>query len=135
MHSLGMQSDEVRTELATFVALAGFDTEQIRIGAVRAFAQRYADFGNGDMAGSADSEKILTLPIVFAARQILVVFKKAENSTTHKNMGMGAMIRLDLFQAFIDPIDAIPTINHNRRKYFNALEMGALLRFRGERLV
>lgn len=51
-----MQSNEVRAELAIFIALAGLHTEQIRIGAVRAFAQRNTDFGNGDLAGSADSE-------------------------------------------------------------------------------
>jgi len=87
------------------------------------------------VAGCADSEKILALPIIFAVRQILVVFNKAENSTAHKNMGVGAMIRFDLFQAFIGPIDAIPAINHNGSKYFNALEMGDLLRLRDERLV
>ena len=92
-----MQSDEVCTVLAIFVALAGFNTEQIRIGAVRAFAQGNADFRNGDVAGCADSEKIFALPIVFAARQILVVFNEAENPTAHKNMGMSAMIRFDLF--------------------------------------
>lgn len=49
-------------------------------------------------------------------------------------MGVGARIRFDLFQAFIDPIDAILTINHNRSNYLETFGMGVLLRFCDKRL-
>jgi len=65
------------------------------------------------MARVALSEEIRALLVVFAAPQILIPFNKAENATTHEDMRMGIMIRLDLFQALICPIDAIPAINHN----------------------
>jgi hypothetical protein len=116
MHPFGIQPDEVGAELTALITLAGFNAEQVSIGAICALAQGHADLGNRDMAGIADCKKILTLPEVFAALQVLVVFNKTENSTAHENVGMGVMICLDLLQAFISPIDAIPAVDHNRVK-------------------
>jgi hypothetical protein len=64
------------------------------------------------MAGIAYCEKIFTLSIMFAVLQIFIVFDKSIYPASHKNMGMGVMILLDLFKAFICPVDAIPAINH-----------------------
>jgi hypothetical protein len=112
MHSFGMQSNKVSTELAIFMPYAGFDAEKVRIRAIGAFTQRNTYLRYRDMAGTADGEEIFALSIIFAARQFCTFFNEAEYSATHENMGMGAMIRLDLFKTLVCPVDAILTVNH-----------------------
>ena len=135
MHSFGIKSYEVRAELAILAAFAGFDAEQIRIGTISTFAQRNTDFGNGDMTGVTYGEEILTFSIILAARQILVIFNKAKYSTTHENVRMSTMISLDLFEAFICPIDTSPTINHNAVNIVMSVKKDDLLGFRGKWLI
>jgi len=127
-----MQPEEVDAELAALIAFAGLNAEQVGIRTVCAFAQGYANLGDRDMAGTADREEILALPEMFAASQIFVIFDKAENSTAHENMRMGAMIRFNLFEAFIGPINAIPAVDHNTAIIQMCLKWVALPRFRSE---
>ena len=112
MHSLGMQSNEVCAVLAILIALAGFNAEQVGVGAVRTFTQRYTDFGDGDVAGTANGEEVLALPVMITAGQIFIVLDKTEDAAPHENVRVGIVISLDLLEAFIRPVDAIPTVNH-----------------------
>jgi hypothetical protein len=121
--------------LAIFAALAGFNAKQIRIGTVGAFAQRNANFGNGKPARRADREEVFAGSIVLAARQILVVLDKPEDSTTHENMRMSILICLDLPEAFIRPIDTIPAIDHYDVDTLILLKCDTLLRVRDKRLI
>ena len=107
-----MQTNKMRAILATLTPLTGIDAEQVRIRAVEALTQRDADFGDRYVACHADGEEILAGMIMLAIWKVLVFLYKAENSTAHENVGMGAMVRFDLFEAFIHPIDAILAVNH-----------------------
>jgi hypothetical protein len=98
--------------LPAFVAHAGIDAEQVCVSAVNAFAQRDADFGHGDFAGAADGEEVPAGNVIFALGQIVVVLDETENPASHINVRMLAMIGLDLFQAFICPVDAIFAVDH-----------------------
>jgi hypothetical protein len=112
VHSLGMQSNEMRAIFAAVTALAGFNAEQIGIRAVYAFAQGDTDLGNRYPAGTADREKIFALPVVFAARQRFIILEIAEDPAAHENVRMGSMIGFNLLEAFIGPVNTIPAVNH-----------------------
>jgi hypothetical protein len=48
---------------------------------------------------------------MLAVLRLMVYFKGTENTTAHENMRAGAVIRLDLSQAFVCPMDAILAIH------------------------
>ncbi len=50
MDSFGMQTNKMSAILSTLASDTGFNTEEIRIGAVGALSQRDTDLRNGDMA-------------------------------------------------------------------------------------
>jgi hypothetical protein len=112
VHSLSAQAHEMSAILAAVSALAGLNAKQVGIHAVDALAQRDTDFGNGDVAGSANRKEVFTGHIRFAFGQILIFFKESVESTSHENVRMGVVIGLDLLKTFIHPIDAVSTMNH-----------------------
>jgi hypothetical protein len=103
----------MRAILSAFLALARIDAEQVCVRAIKTFPQRDARLGNRDSARTAKGEKIFTDFVLFAGLWFMVYFKRSENTTAHENMRAGAMIRLDLCQAFVCPMDAILTIHAN----------------------
>jgi len=107
-----MQAYKVGAVLAILVALAGLYTEQVRIRTIGALAQRDADLRDRNAADAANGEEIRANLIVLAALQSLVVFPETENPASHENMGMRIAIGFNFPQAFVQPMDAVSTINH-----------------------
>ena len=92
---------------------AGIEAKKVGVGTIDALSKRDADFRNCYMAGVAYCEKVRTTLIMPAILYGILFFDVAENPAAHKNMGVRPMIRLDLFEAFVLPMDAILTVNHN----------------------
>ena len=113
VHPLRIQTYEVSAVLAILVAHAGLHAEQVRIGAIGALAQRDADLRDRNAADAANGEEIRARLIIFATFQTLVVFPETEYPASHEDMGMRIAIGLNFLKAFIDPMDAVSTINHS----------------------
>jgi len=64
------------------------------------------------VTGAADGEEIRTECVMLAVLYFTRVFNVSKNPTTHENVRMSAVIRLDLFKALIHPVDAILAMNH-----------------------
>jgi hypothetical protein len=107
-----VQTNKVGAIFPAFAANAGIDAEQVGIRTVDAFRQRDTDLGNGDFTGTANREEVPAGYVVPAFGEILVVFDEAENPASHENVRVLAVIGLDLFQAFIRPVDAVFTVYH-----------------------
>jgi hypothetical protein len=56
MHALCVKAYEVCAVFAVLLAFARFDAKQVSIGAIDAFSQRDAGFGNRDATFAADGE-------------------------------------------------------------------------------
>ena len=112
MHPFHLQTHEMAAEFAIFFALAGFHTKQIGIRAVGTFAERHANLWDCKATGTADCEEVFARLIVLAARQVFVLLKKSEYPAAHEDMRVRIMVGLNLFEAFIGPIDTVSAINH-----------------------
>ena len=108
----GVETDKMSAIFTAVSPHAGIDAEKIGIGAIDALPQRHANFWHRDVAGTADREKILAEDVVFTVLQMIVVFEEAENPAAHEDVRSSTVIRLDLFEAFIHPVDAVLTVNH-----------------------
>jgi hypothetical protein len=89
-----------------------FHAKQVRIGAVDALAQRYANLWNREMAGATYTEEILANDVALAFLQIGVVLDKAENPAPHEYVRMRVVVCLDLLEAFIQPVNAVSAVYH-----------------------
>jgi hypothetical protein len=114
MHSLRIQANEMSAVLSVFLAHARVNAEQVGIGAVGAFPQGNTRLWNGQPAGAADGEEVFASHIVLAVLAAAVIFNRAENPASHENVRMLAPIRLNLIEAFINPIYAIFAMNHDK---------------------
>jgi hypothetical protein len=56
--------------------------------------------------------------------QMVVVFEKAEDPAAHENVGLAILIRLDLLQTFVSPVNAVSAIDHNEFKRPGLLDYG-----------
>ena len=102
----------MRAVFSIFFTDAGLNAEEIRIGTVDAFPQGNTDLGYGDFAGVADGKKVLAFGIVIATLPFVNAFKIAENTATHKNMGLLCRIILDLIEVFVNPVDTVSAVYH-----------------------
>jgi hypothetical protein len=116
MDALGVQAYKMSAVLAIVASFAGFNAEQVRIRAIDAFSQRNTDFGHRNAAGTADCNKILAGLVMLAFLQILVFGYESKYPTTHKYVRMGVVISLDLFKAFIYPMDTVSAVKHSRNQ-------------------
>jgi hypothetical protein len=112
VHPFRVQTDKVGAIFPAFAANAGIDAEQVGVRTVDAFRERDADLGNGDFTGTANREEVPAGYVMLAFWEVLVVFNEAENPASHENVRMLAVIGLDLFQAFIRPVDAVFAVYH-----------------------
>jgi hypothetical protein len=112
MNSLGVQPNKMSAVLTILVPNARFDAEQVRVGAVDAFSQGHADFGNDDLAGITDSKEVLALNVSGATLDIAGLFAGAEDPAAHKDMRMGVMIGFNVMKTFIHPVDAVFAVDH-----------------------
>ena len=112
MDSLGVKANEMSAIFPALVTYAMINAKQIRIGAIDALSQRNTYFGYGNVTAIADGKSVFTGNIVFTFLQCVIEFYMLENSTTHENMFMAAVILFNLFEAFINPINAIFAVDH-----------------------
>ncbi len=64
------------------------------------------------MAGGTNGEEVVAHNIVLAFLQIIVVIDKTENPAAHEYVWVDIVIRLDLFEAFIQPVNTISAVDH-----------------------
>ena len=65
---------------------------------------------------------------MFAALHFRVVFLKTKNPASHENMGCRTLIRLDLVETFVHPINTVLAFNHGLIQQADSAA-GMLLRF------
>jgi hypothetical protein len=111
MDSLGMKPYEMGAVPAVLTSNARFDTEQIRIGAVDAFAEGNADLWDDNLAGTADCKQILARNVLGTALQICLL-AGAKDTAAHEYMRMSAVIGFNVLKTLVHPVDAISAINH-----------------------
>lgn len=110
LDSLRAQPDKVGAILAVVPAFAMIDAKQVGIGAVAAFTEGDTDLGDGNPAGAADCEQVLTLSVLPAGLECLIVVDVTEYPATHENMAVCARIHLYLLKGFVNPVDAISAV-------------------------
>ncbi len=112
LHPLCVQPHKMGAVLPAVAANAVIHAEEIRIGAVHTFSERYANFRHRATASTAKGKEIFADDVVVAALQGSVSLDKTEDAASHENVGAPVLRSLDLVQTLIHPIDAIATINH-----------------------
>ncbi len=112
MCAFRVKPHEMGAELPAIASQAVVDAEEIRVGTVDALSERDTDFRNGETAGHADGEQVLALNVALAARQVGVVLDISEDAAPGEQMRVIAVIGFDLREAFIDPMNAVSTVDH-----------------------
>jgi hypothetical protein len=97
--------------LAAVPALTVINAKQIGICAVAALTQGNTNLGNSNLAGTANCEQVVTLSVLAAALERLIIVDVTENPATHENMAMRAGIHFNLLEGLVDPVDAISAVN------------------------
>ena len=91
---------------------ARFNTEEVRVCTVGAFSQRHTNFGDDDVARTADCKQVLARNIARAALEIAGLLAEAEDPAAHKDMRMGVVIGFNVLKTFVHPVDTVFAIDH-----------------------
>ena len=103
------------------------DAEQVGVRTIDTLTQRDADLRHRDLAGLAKRKQIIALDVMRAGWKGRVVFTEAVYAASHENVVGMSLVRLDLLQAFVDPVNAIAAVDHRdcldsfRRRAHSAL--------------
>ena len=112
MCAFSVKTDEMRAVLPLVTANAVVDAKQIGVGAIDTFTQGHADLGHRNVARLAYGIEVLALDVPRAGWEGRVVFTEAVYAASHENVLGMSLVRLDLLQVFVDPVDAIAAVDH-----------------------
>jgi hypothetical protein len=110
--TLGVQADEMGAVFSMVSADATIYAEEVRIRTVDALSKRDTYLGHREMAGVTDGEKVLAQKIVRATFERRVIFYVAINPAAHEDVRMSVLIRFDLLERFVHPVDTVSAVNH-----------------------
>jgi len=109
---LRSQPDKVGAVLPTVPTNTPVEAKKVRVRAVGALAKRDADLRHRYPALRADREEVLADLVVVTAGEGRVVLQEAVDAASHEEVTGTLGVHLNLFEALVDPVDAITAIDH-----------------------